>query len=67
MVPGMVDTTCVGLVVYGLGNEQSGMRAIPLVPPSVGMKMARRTASPIDALLDGLEATNGRIMRTRAI
>jgi hypothetical protein len=68
MVPALVEQVNVALAVYGLGSEQGGMRAIPTTPMSTGeAKQGKRTASPITSLLEDLEATYGRKMRTRVI
>lgn len=65
--PAMVETACTGISLYNLGSELAGVRPQLLAPDAVGAVRARRTASPVDALIADLEVAYGRRARTRVI
>lgn len=65
--PAMVETACTGIALYGLGTELAGVRPQILAPVTGGEVRARRTASPVDALIDDLVAAYGRRARTRVV
>lgn len=65
--PALVEQTCIGLTLYGLGTELAGVRPQALAPAGKASAKPSRIFSPVDALLADLVGTYGRKARTRAI
>lgn len=65
--PALVEQTCVGLTLYGLWAEKTGMSPIPVTYKATTSTRGRPVESPVRTLLADLVESYGRQARTRAI